>query len=71
MSGYEHRASILEGAGDTIFKLVCERATPGQWTEWLRAPLEHAAGTGNQDLVDKLLRAGANGSAGWRGCHGE
>ncbi|CAB1104401.1 unnamed protein product [Ectocarpus sp. CCAP 1310/34] len=33
-------------------------ATPEQWAEWLRAPLEHAAGTGNRDLVDKLLGAG-------------
>ncbi|CAM9532320.1 unnamed protein product, partial [Ectocarpus fasciculatus] len=27
--------------------------------------------TGNRDLVDKLLGAGANGGAGWRGCHGK
>ncbi|CAM9242574.1 unnamed protein product, partial [Ectocarpus sp. 8 AP-2014] len=26
---------------------------------------------GNRDLVDKLLGAGANGGAGWRGCHGK
>ncbi|CAM9785729.1 unnamed protein product [Ectocarpus fasciculatus] len=72
MPGYEERASILqEDLGDTIFKLVCDRATPEQWAEWLRAPLEHAAGTGNRDLVDKLLGAGANGGAGWRGCHGK
>ncbi|CAN0205389.1 unnamed protein product, partial [Ectocarpus fasciculatus] len=61
----------LQDLGDTIFKLVCDRATPEQWAEWLRAPLEHAAGTGNRDLVDKLLGAGANGGAGWRGCHGK
>ncbi|CAM9605037.1 unnamed protein product [Ectocarpus fasciculatus] len=71
MPGYEERASILQDLGDTIFKLVCDRATPGQWAEWLRAPLEHAAGTGNRDLVDKLLEAGGNGGAGWRGCHGK
>ncbi|CAM9452242.1 unnamed protein product [Ectocarpus sp. 12 AP-2014] len=71
MPGYEERASILQGLGDTIFKLVCDRATPEQWAEWLRAPLEHAAATGNRDLVDKLLGAGANGGAGWRGCHGK
>ncbi|CAN0125752.1 unnamed protein product, partial [Hapterophycus canaliculatus] len=71
MPGYEDRARILEGVEDTIFKLVCDRATPGQWAEWLRVPLEHAAGTGDQHLMDKLLRAGANGRAGWRGCHGK
>ncbi|CAN0573990.1 unnamed protein product, partial [Ectocarpus sp. 12 AP-2014] len=34
-----------------------------QWAEWLRTPLEHAAGVGNIDLVTKLLGAGAGGSA--------
>ncbi|CAM9677623.1 unnamed protein product [Ectocarpus fasciculatus] len=71
MPGYEERASILQHLGDTIFKLVCDRATPEQWAEWLRAPLEHAAGTGNRDLVEKLLEAGADGNAGWRGCDGK
>ncbi|CAN0048771.1 unnamed protein product [Ectocarpus fasciculatus] len=71
MPGYEERASILQDLGDTIFKLVCDRTTPEQWAEWLRAPLEHAAGTGNRDLLEKLLEAGANGNAGWRGCHGK
>ncbi|CAM9169936.1 unnamed protein product [Ectocarpus sp. 8 AP-2014] len=71
MPGYEERVSILQDLGDMIFKLVCDRATPEQWAEWLRAPLEHAAGTGNRDLVDKLLGAGANVGAGWRGCHGK
>eukprot|EP00752_Nemacystus_decipiens_P002389 g2255.t1 len=71
MPGYEDRASILQGAGDTIFQLVLDRATPEQWAEWLRAPLEHAAGTANYDLVQKLLKAGADGSAGWKGCHGK
>ena len=65
------RASILEGAGDLLFKLMCDRATPEQWAEWLRAPLEHAARTANHDLVEKLLKAGANGRAGWRGCDDE
>lgn len=68
MPGYSDRASILQGAGDMIFKLVLERSTPKQWAAWLRAPLEHAAGTGNYDLVERLLKAGADGSAGWRGC---
>lgn len=33
-------------------------------------PLEHAAARGNLDLVNKLLGAGADGSAGYRGCRG-
>ncbi|CAN0460649.1 unnamed protein product, partial [Ectocarpus sp. 12 AP-2014] len=33
------------------------------------APLEHAAATANHELVSKLLRAGADGGAGWRGCY--
>ena len=71
MPGYEDRASILQGVGDMIFQLVLERSTPEQWAEWLRAPLEHAAGTANHNLVRKLLKAGADGRAGWEGCHGK
>ncbi|CBJ48786.1 conserved unknown protein [Ectocarpus siliculosus] len=63
------RARIMQDLGDTIFKLVCDRVTAEQWSEWLRAPLEHAAATANYELVSKLLRAGANGGASWRGCH--
>lgn len=33
-------------------------------------PLEHAAGRGNLDLVNALIEAGADGSAGWRACRG-
>eukprot|EP00752_Nemacystus_decipiens_P008060 g7204.t1 len=64
---YPKRAS-LDGLEIEIFKLVSYSATPKQWKEWLRVPLEHAAARGNLDLFNKLLRAGADGSAGWRGC---
>lgn len=57
--GYEDRVSILQGGRDMIFNLVRDQATPEQWTEWLRAPLEHAAGTANHELVERLLKAGA------------
>ena len=50
---------------------MCKRSTPEQWAEWLRPPLEHAARTADYDLVKKLLRAGADGSAGWKGCDGK
>ncbi|CAM9717813.1 unnamed protein product [Ectocarpus sp. 13 AM-2016] len=71
MPGYEERASILQDHGDTVFKLVCDRAAREQWTERLRAPVEHAAATVNRDLIDKMLGAGASGSGSWRGCHGK
>eukprot|EP00752_Nemacystus_decipiens_P004658 g4248.t1 len=66
---YPKRA-LLEGFETEIFKLLSFQATPEQWSEWLRAPLEHAATRGNLDLVKRLLKAGANGGAGWRGCRG-
>lgn len=54
-----------------MFKPVCERSTPEQSAEWLRTPLEHATGTADLDLVQKLLKADADGSAGWKACHGK
>ena len=63
-----HKRASLEGLEREIFKLVSYSATPEQWKEWLRVPLEHAAARGNLDLFNKLLGAGADGSAGWRGC---
>lgn len=66
---YPQRTS-LQGLEVELFKLVSYGATPEQWGEWLRAPLEHAVARGNLGLVNRLLRAGANGRAGWRGCRG-
>ncbi|CAN0387269.1 unnamed protein product [Ectocarpus fasciculatus] len=60
----------VDGFEIEIFKLVQREATSEQWKEWLRAPLEHAAAEGNLDLFTRLMDAGANGQAGWRGCHG-
>lgn len=62
--------SRLDGCEIELFQLVKKGATPRQWREWLRAPLEHAAADGNLDLFTRLMDAGADGSAGWRGCHG-
>ncbi|CBN73837.1 ankyrin repeat protein [Ectocarpus siliculosus] len=59
---------LLQGMESEIWKLVSYGATPQQWKEWLRVPLEHAAARGNLNLVNSLLEAGADGSAGWRGC---
>lgn len=66
---YPQRVSLL-GLEHEIFKLVSYGATPEQWAEWLRVPLEHAASRGNLDLVNRLLAAGANVSPGWTGCRG-
>ncbi|CAN0437460.1 unnamed protein product [Ectocarpus sp. 12 AP-2014] len=66
----EEDRSRVDGFEIEIFKLVRREATPEQWNEWLRAPLEHAAAEGNLDLFTRLMDAGANGKAGWRGCHG-
>ncbi|CAM9745666.1 unnamed protein product [Ectocarpus sp. 13 AM-2016] len=66
---YPTRA-VLEGAEVEIFTLLSYGATPEQWREWLRAPLEHAAARGEFRLVEKLLNAGADGGAGWSGCRG-
>lgn len=62
--------SRLDGCGIELFQLVKKGATPEQWKEWLRVPLEHAAADGNVDLFTRLMDAGADSSAGWRGCHG-
>ena len=53
-----------------VFKLVAAEATSEQWSKWLRAPLEHAAAKGNMDLFTRLMDAGADCRAGWRGCRG-
>ena len=43
-----------------------------RWAEWLRESLEHAAATENNDMVvNKLLKAGADESAGWKGFYGK
>lgn len=60
----------LHGAGAEIFMLVSAGATPEQWAEWLRVPLEHAAAAGNHDLFKRLVSAGATCGAGWSGCDG-
>lgn len=62
--------AVLRGTEETLFNVVSEGATPEQWCQWLRVPLEHAAALGDLALVNKLLEAGANSSAGWSGCDG-
>ncbi|CAM9904542.1 unnamed protein product [Pylaiella littoralis] len=70
MTALEDRTA-LQGMEERLFKLVSKNATPAQWSEWLRPPLEHAVAHGDYHLVLSLLKAGANGGAGWKGgCDG-
>eukprot|EP00752_Nemacystus_decipiens_P012621 g11177.t1 len=62
--------TALHGLEERLFKLVSRKATSVQWGEWLRAPLEHAMAEGDKDLTMTLLKAGANGGSGWKGCGG-
>ncbi|CAN0113132.1 unnamed protein product, partial [Ectocarpus fasciculatus] len=64
----EEGRETLSGLETRLFQLVSEKATSAQWSEWLRAPLEHAVAEGDKDLALTLLKAGANGGAGWKGC---
>ena len=58
---------LEEHAGD-IFKLVYGDGRTEQWAAWLRVPLERAASTGNAELFNALLEAGADASEGRWGC---
>ncbi|CAM9925040.1 unnamed protein product, partial [Ectocarpus sp. 8 AP-2014] len=64
----EEDRTALRGLETRLFQLVSEKATTAQWAEWLRAPLEHAVAEGDKDLALTLLKAGANGGSGWKGC---
>ncbi|CAM9898886.1 unnamed protein product, partial [Ectocarpus sp. 8 AP-2014] len=64
----EEDRTALGGLETRLFQLVSKNATSAQWEEWLRAPLEHAVAEGDKDLALALLKAGANGGAGWKGC---
>lgn len=60
--------TVLVGFEETVFDFMYRGATSHQWAEWLRAPLEHAAASGDLEVVETLLLAGANGGSGWKGC---
>ncbi|CAN0123081.1 unnamed protein product [Pylaiella littoralis] len=62
--------TALNGMESIVFNLVAKGATSAQWAEWPRAPLEHAAAEGDKSFASTLLKAGANGGAGWKGCGG-
>eukprot|EP00752_Nemacystus_decipiens_P005721 g5178.t1 len=53
---------VLQGSEGLMLQLVSGRAGGDEWGQWLRAPLLHACETANADLVDKLIKAGADGS---------
>lgn len=62
--------ACLDGFVEELFKSVSYGATWEEWEERLRVPLEYAAARGNLELVNRLLEAGADGSAGWSGSRG-
>lgn len=62
--------TALKGTGEKLLEIVSQNATPAQWAEWLRTPLEHALAEGDQHLASTLLSAGADGGSGWKGCDG-
>lgn len=49
---------MLRGTAELIFDLVAQGATPRQWSEWLRPPLERAAASGDEVMVARLTAAG-------------
>ncbi|CAM9465566.1 unnamed protein product, partial [Ectocarpus sp. 12 AP-2014] len=64
----EEDRTTFGGLETTVSQLVSKNATSAQWAEWLRVPLEHAVAEGDKDLALTLLKAGANGGSGWKGC---
>ncbi|CAN0216505.1 unnamed protein product [Scytosiphon promiscuus] len=66
--GASQDRAVLNGKGEKVLKFMSKGATSTQWAEWLRAPLEHAVAKGDKSLTQCLLKAGANGGAGWKGC---
>lgn len=50
----------LRGAEEQTFDSISQVLEPEEWAEWLRAPLERAAATGNRGLARRLMVAGAD-----------
>lgn len=68
-SGVPKKRAVLQKSIRKIFNFVCNKATPEQWAQWLRVPLEHVAAAGDVSMVDDLLASGADGTGGWKCCH--
>lgn len=56
----DEQRAILRGSEKQIFDLVFENSTPTQLAECLRVPVENAVRFGDDDLVRKLVKAGAS-----------
>lgn len=52
---------VLQGSEGLMVQLMSQRAEGEEWGQWLRAPLLRACEAADADLVDKLLKAGADG----------
>ncbi len=62
-----HGSSVLLSLASDIGWIVSQNASVEEWRKWLCLPLAHAARRGLETLVKKLIKAGADCRAGWRG----
>ena len=61
MAGYvAQRNEALGDSWDDVLRTVVDRSSPELWGDILSVPLERAAAEADEDLVDRLLQAGAN-----------
>ncbi|CAM9131500.1 unnamed protein product [Ectocarpus sp. 6 AP-2014] len=66
MAHYRENREVLQRKGEQslAFEMMRSKAEPDQFADWLQGPLHLACDSGNSDLVDKLLEAGAGIAAG-------
>lgn len=61
MVGYAaQRVAALGDSRDLVLGAILDRSPPQLWGDILRVPLEQVADAANEDLVHRLLQAGAN-----------
>eukprot|EP00903_Cladosiphon_okamuranus_P009973 g9459.t1 len=58
----ENREILLDWGGRRLLRLMYLRAGGEELAQWLRVPLRHGCLVADFDLVDELLKAGADGS---------
>ncbi|CAM9443039.1 unnamed protein product, partial [Ectocarpus sp. 12 AP-2014] len=63
---YPKRETLRESCRELV-AVVIDDATPKQWADWVRIPVEHAAAQGKFDLVTALLKSRGTGASGVRG----
>lgn len=58
MANKDERTEALRGDERQTLGLIAEVSTSEEWAQLLAVPLERAVARGNQDLAQKLVRAG-------------